>query len=49
MASKHHAKKAKIFVIVGIIAGLATYALSITLYFTLKGDTHKVHNSGMAG
>lgn len=49
VASKHHAKKAKIFVIVGIIAGLATYALSITLYFTLKGDTHKVHNSGMAG
>ena len=49
VASKHHAKKAKIFVIVGILAGVATYALSIGLYFTLKGDTHEVHNSGLAG
>jgi hypothetical protein len=31
VASKHHAKKAKIFVIVGILAGVATYALSIGL------------------
>lgn len=49
VASKHHAKKALIFVIVGILAGLATYALAFSLYFTLKGDTHEVHNSGMAG
>ncbi|XP_063432301.1 uncharacterized protein LOC134714727 [Mytilus trossulus] len=49
VASKHHAKKAMIFVIVGILAGLATYALAFSLYFTLKGDTHEVHNSGMAG
>ena len=49
VTSKHHAKKAKIFVIVGILAGVATYALSIGLYFTLKGDTHEVHNSGLAG
>jgi hypothetical protein len=49
VASKHHAKKAKIFVIVGILAGVATYTLSIGLYFTLKSDTHEVHNSGLAG
>jgi hypothetical protein len=49
VASKHHAKKAKIFVIVGILAGVATYALSLSLYFTLKGDTHEVHNSGING
>ena len=34
VASKHHAKKAKICVIVGILAGVTTYALTIGLYFS---------------
>jgi hypothetical protein len=34
VASSHHAKKAKICVIVGILAGVTTYALTIGLYFT---------------
>lgn len=49
VASKHHAKKAKIFVILGILVGLATYALAFSLYFTIGTETHKVHNSGFTG
>ena len=49
VTSKHHAKKAKICVIVGIVTGVATYALTLGLYFIWKGDTHEIHNSGIAG
>lgn len=36
VACKHQAKKAKIFVILGILAGIATYALSISLFVCLR-------------
>lgn len=36
VTSRHHAKKALICVICGVITGVCTYVLSITLYITLN-------------
>ncbi|XP_033744550.1 uncharacterized protein LOC117330393 [Pecten maximus] len=36
MTSRHHAKKALIFVICGVVCGVCTYVLAITLYLTLN-------------
>lgn len=37
-SSRKRAKLAMIFVILGIIAGISTYVLALTLYFTLNKD-----------
>lgn len=37
-SSRKRAKVAMIFVILGIIAGISTYVLALTLYFTLNED-----------
>lgn len=37
-SSRKRAKVAMIFVILGIIAGISTYVLALTLYFTLNKD-----------
>jgi len=36
MEARRQAKKAKIFVIVGVITGIITYALALTLFFTIS-------------
>lgn len=37
-SSRKRARVAMIFVILGIIAGISTYVLALTLYFTLNKD-----------
>lgn len=37
--SKRHAKYATTFAVLGIVVGLTTYAVALSLYFTLKVDT----------
>ena len=34
--SRKHAKTARLFVILGVIAGLVTYVLALTLFFTIS-------------